>query len=84
LDRVVGISENTVKLSETFIMNKIPFEKLLVEDEKMFSHLENFCQLEEINLKFRSFLIGSGWSVIEYEQELIKKIDLEWDKWLSN
>jgi hypothetical protein len=61
-------------------VHQVPFEIVALLDAKLFSSLNNELEIVSALDQYYLILEVCGWSVQEYEKELLKRIDKEWDR----
>jgi hypothetical protein len=61
---------------------RIAYEIVAVEAEKLFNKVVSARNQEEVFQKYKDYtdyLEACGWSVAEYDQEQLKRIDTDWE-----
>jgi hypothetical protein len=68
-------------------MKKLTFDQVLAEDRRIFSTIKSNSDIASAMEEFFDFLKEAGWTSEEYDSELCKVVDVDWDggdKWHSN
>lgn len=67
--------------------NKIDYDLMTVEAEKLFAKVAAGGSQEEVFAKYKDYtdyIKACGWTVSEYDQEQIKRIDAGWSNSQAN
>jgi hypothetical protein len=59
-------------------MQRVKFETVAVLDSKIFSSLNSEEELDDAMEKYYTLLIMCGWDKVDYENELLIRIDNDW------
>lgn len=63
-------------------MARIPYERIVSEAEKLFAKMTTAPDLDTMKQYYEeyvSFLAAAGWTPVEFDQEMAKRVDEGWE-----